>query len=240
MLLVDTETTGVDPETARIVTAAAILVSPDGVIERRTWIFNPGVEIPEEATNVHKITTEYVRAWGSPTREVIGELAGMIRRAWGDRGKNSTPLVGMNLVYDLTVIQRELARYGFEPLEIGPCLDPYVIDRACDHYRKGSRKLEALAAYYGIKFDGAHSAEQDALAAGRVLWKQLGFTDTSVDGREVDYSPLHHLSLAELQVWQARSHAARQASFQHYLRTKKVPPEPDAIVDGSWPVRPAP
>ena len=59
----DCETTGIDVETDRIVTAT--LVKIDGSeVESREWLINPGVEIPDEATAVHGVTTLHARACG--------------------------------------------------------------------------------------------------------------------------------------------------------------------------------
>ena len=49
-----------------------------------------------------------------------------------------------------------------------PVIDPLVIDKAVDRYRKGKRTLEAAAAFYGVPLDDAHDAGADAIAAGRV------------------------------------------------------------------------
>ncbi len=236
MAAFDIESTGVDVETARIVTAAFIVIGPTGVIERRTWLADPGVEIPAGATEIHGITTEHARAHGHPAAEVLTEIAAAIERAWGDYGDNAVPLVGMNLAYDLTVLQRELARHGLGELEIGPCLDVFVIDRAVDTYRKGPRRLADLARHYlppgaikRMEEERAHDAAGDALAAARVMYMLA---------RHPRYGPgLQAMTLPQLQAWQAREHAARQASFRDYLRREGKPADD---VDGSWPWRPAP
>lgn len=75
----DLETTGVDVETARIVTASLLLLNPDGSVRRAgEWLADPGVEIPEAAAAVHGVTTEYARAHGQPAQQVVWELAGAI------------------------------------------------------------------------------------------------------------------------------------------------------------------
>lgn len=246
MLAFDVESTGVDPETARIVTAACIAIGPGntGVTDRKTWLADPGVEIPAEATEVHGVTTERARAEGRPAAEVVDEIACWLDGAGWNGYEAQTPMVVMNAAYDLTVLARELARYGLGELRLGPVLDVFVIDRACDPYRAGKRTLGDLAAHYQVRQSDAHDAAGDCLTAARVLWRQRQVTATEGPGkwrpRKLDYSPLRRLSLAELQVWQARQHAARQADYQRYLRTKADPLQLDAVVDGSWPWRPAP
>lgn len=64
----DTETTGVDVTGDRIVTAALVVRDKlTGLSQVRTWIIDPGVEIPEAASAIHGITTEYARTpWTHP------------------------------------------------------------------------------------------------------------------------------------------------------------------------------
>ena len=55
----DLETTGVDVDTSRIVSAhVGVLDAAGEVIERLDWLVNPGVVIPDGATAVHGITTQ--------------------------------------------------------------------------------------------------------------------------------------------------------------------------------------
>lgn len=60
LVVLDTETTGVDPVKDRIIELGVTVYSPDGT--RRDWVkrFNPGMPIPSEATAVHGITSEDV------------------------------------------------------------------------------------------------------------------------------------------------------------------------------------
>lgn len=64
--VIDVETTGLDPESDSIVECAAvdILHDPDVndlVTDRRTWLVDPGREIPPEASAIHHITDDDVR-----------------------------------------------------------------------------------------------------------------------------------------------------------------------------------
>jgi len=63
MVAFDLETTGVDPETARIVTATIVRIHGAEVTSRE-WLVNPGVDIPAGATAIHGVTTEHARASG--------------------------------------------------------------------------------------------------------------------------------------------------------------------------------
>ena len=58
----DLETTGVDVETSRIVSACVAILEADGtVVARWDWLADPIIEIPEGASAVHGITTDRAR-----------------------------------------------------------------------------------------------------------------------------------------------------------------------------------
>lgn len=224
LLAVDCESTGTDPLSARIVTAATVLIGPADAgprnIDAREWLVCPGVPIPAEATAIHGITDD-VAATGRPTPEALVEIAGILEGAW----QRGLPVIGYNIAYDLTLIAAELARHGMPALNVGHVVDPLVIDRAVDKYRKGSRKLGACCEHYRVGLDNAHQAGADAIAAARLAWR-LAQTFPALVGE---------LSLAELHEAQVGWQADWAAHFQDYLRTKGG--QPDAVIDPSWPLR---
>jgi DNA polymerase-3 subunit epsilon len=215
----DLETTGVDVETARIVTACVATVG-DGDTRAATWLADPGVEIPAEATAIHGITTAHAREHGQPADGVSSGVEQRLIAAWAA----GLPVVGFNVAYDLTVLDRELRRHHGRPLAIeGPVVDPLVIDRHYDRYRRGSRKLDAMCAHYGVPLDGAHDAETDAVAAARLAWRQARM-----------YPHLAGWGLAELTAAQASWHAEWAAEFRRYLTARG---RTDDLPDGAWPLR---
>lgn len=223
----DTETTGVNVETDRIVTACIVEVGgTTPPIPPVNWLINPGIDIPEAAAAVHGVTTEKAKTEGQDAAEAITQLvAGLTQIVLA-----GTPLVIMNAPFDLTILDREARRYGIQPLSdvVGDELlvvDPRVIDKHVDMYRAGKRTLTDLCRHYRVKLDGAHSADADAVAACRVAWR-LGSS----------YSQLAEMSLPELHKAQAEWHAVWAADFQQHLRRKG---ETDAVIDGRWPLRPA-
>ena len=61
----DVESTGVDIENDRIITAYAMIQSIDGqILKEQHWAIDPGVEIPEGASAVHGLDTAWVREHG--------------------------------------------------------------------------------------------------------------------------------------------------------------------------------
>lgn len=163
----DTETTGLDLKTARIVTATIVELDLDGniVVDRPEWLADPEIEIPEVASNVHGITTEMARAQGRNYKEVISEILEVMRDCFA-RG---IPVVAYNAPYDFTILYHQAIALGLEPIaDPSPILDPLVIDKTYDKYRKGKRKLEIVAEFYQVALDDAHNSKADAIAAGRV------------------------------------------------------------------------
>ncbi|MFE4420373.1 exonuclease domain-containing protein [Streptomyces sp. NPDC056817] len=227
----DLETSGVNVETARIVTAAVVDYKPgdttDTLSDRsRLWLANPGVRIPAEATAVHGITTEHARTNGRPAAQVADEIADVLVAALS----TGIPVVAMNGRFDFTILDRELRRYQLPTLQQrlggetapGPVIDPYILDKQADKWRKGSRKLEALAAHYGVTLTDAHTADADALAAVQVA--------VAIGAKY----PELHVHPQQLHVWQIRWAAQQAADFQEYLRRTDA----HAVVDGEWPLVP--
>ena len=171
----DTETTGVQVEADRIVTATVGTLQPGTPwsVNTRSWMINPGVDISPEATAVHGITTVQAKEHGEEAQGALEIIAHDLARLFLAR----IPVVGTNVAFDFTILDRELRRYGLPTLDerigrpIGPIVDVYVVDRWLDPYRKGGRKLTDLCAQYGVKIDGAHDSAFDALAAARVAYR---------------------------------------------------------------------
>lgn len=159
----DFETTGVDPGTARPVAAALLVIAPDGsTIYERSGLIDPGVEIPAEAASVHGITTERARK-GRPVAEAIREIVQQLAPGGAVHGR---PLVICNVPYDWALLMTELSRHELQPPPEPAFVDPLLLDRVLDKYRKGSRKLADMAKHYAVEFEGrAHGARADALAA---------------------------------------------------------------------------
>lgn len=223
MLGFDCETSGVDVESDRIVTAALVWVEGPKV-ERQSWLLNPGVPIPEGATAIHGITDGKAAEGDNPADVlpiIVGSIIDHLHQGW--------PLVAFNAVFDLTMLDRELRRHSGPPLDIesfDPIIDPFVIDREMDKYRKGKRTLEAMCEHYRVPFGGdAHTADADAFATLRLAW------------RLAEVWNLGDSDLAELTDKQAVWHRERQEDYMAYLRREGKPTEG---VNTAWPIIPRP
>jgi DNA polymerase-3 subunit epsilon len=222
----DTETTSKNPAEARIVTAAIVGRGGASPEHSQEWVINPGVPIPPETTAIHGIDDQIAQERGQDPKAALEEIADTLARIL----RYGMPLVAFNTSYDWSVLHHELVRHGLPTMADrldGPpysLLDALVLDKQADRYRKGSRKLKAVADHYGVHLDNWHEAKADAIAA-------LGIADALYERhpRLDGYDP-QRLYLAQ-QAWREE----QQRGLQEYLRRKN----PDAVVDGSWPLIPA-
>lgn len=168
----DLESTGVDVERDEVVQSAVVTRFPGCEAASFVRLADPGRDIPEGASDVHGITTEVARRDGLPLVDVVRETVERLAQCI----EKDTPIIGMNLTYDFTLLDRSCRRLGIVPLSdrfefLGPIVDIRVLDKKAEKFRKGTRKLVDLCAHYGVALDGAHDAGFDALGAMRVAWK---------------------------------------------------------------------
>ena len=219
----DLETTGIDVAADRIVTAHVGLLDASGcVIRARDWLADPGVEIPDGASAIHGISTEHARANGRPAAEVVDEVVTAVR-ALLDAG---IPVVAYNAPFDFSLLKHESLRHDIAPIEDpSPVIDPLVVDKAYDRWRKGKRTLEVVAAHYAVRLDAAHEASADAVAAGRVA--------QALAERFAPWLPDTVHELHTRQIGWARAQA--ESLTEYFIRIGRI--DPDDRLDGRWPIR---
>lgn len=161
--VLDTETTGLVDHGGRVCEIAVVRYEGGFPVARYSSLINPGLPIPESATNVHGISDADVA--GKPRLpEVAGELlrvcAGAVTCAY-------------NAPFDRAMLHAEITGtdcHAFDPEQ--SWIDPLVLVRHFDQKvsGKGRNKLENACARRGITLEGAHRALADALATGALLW----------------------------------------------------------------------
>lgn len=224
----DTETTGTDVETARIVSACLVFLDEQGQpLVTNNWLLDPGIEIPDEATAIHGITTEHARERGVSAplglESILGALDGY-----------QAPLVVYNAPFDLTILDRELRRHSLGTLPPrSPIIDPLVIDKHVDRFRRGSRRLADVCALRGIPLGAdAHGAEADAIAAGRLAQWMLDQPVIRVAlERGATLDAIHNAQVG----W----FAEQRRSFADYLERKGDPEHERVRASVDWPLIPA-
>lgn len=217
LLSLDTETTGVDPWTCSIVTCNMTYDTPGQEPYICDWLINPGVGIPEGAAAVHGITDEIAQAHGMPAEIGLASIAEHLN-LWSDRG---LPVVVYNAAYDLTLLRTEFDRYDIECRnKFDRVIDPLVLDKQLDKFRKGKRQLTVTAAHYGIKLNNAHSADADSMASVGVA-RAIG-RKYKING------PVEEVHARQIEFKREQSE-----SLQAYFRKSKN--DDSIIINGEWP-----
>ncbi len=169
-LALDIETTGTDPWGDRMVTASLVEVGAGSKQNVQSWLLNPGVPIPADAEAIHGISTAQASRNGVAPTQALEEITSRVA-VWLEA---FNPVVAFNASFDLTMLEVENERHGVATLverlgEIRPVIDPFVLDKKMDTYRRGKRTLPALADLYGVPLGNAHSSTADAVAAALLV-----------------------------------------------------------------------
>lgn len=229
LLAFDTESTGADPLTARIVQLALVEFRPGHRPVSSTMLVDPGVDIPDEASAVHGITRDHAATHAThpdPAAmlfEASWRIAVWLRHGW--------PLVAFNAAYDVTLLEAENLRHRQPTLldrlgmgRVQPILDVFVLDKYADPYRRGGRKLAQVCQQYGVVHAGEHDATADAVAAARIFPRLMAQHARKFPGHTLS-------SLHEAQVGWRRDQAN---SLREYFDKKGI--EHDGC-DVGWPTQ---
>ena len=161
LVFLDTETTGVKADRDRIVELAVLRIAPDGEVFERVRRYNPGIPIPQEATEIH----------GIADADVADEPA--FRRTAVSLSKLLAPcdLAGFNLRgFDLPILLEEFRRAGVRfDVEGRRLIDMQVIF----HTEEPRDLSAAVDMYLGRDHDDAHTAMVDVRATAEVFGAQL-------------------------------------------------------------------
>lgn len=217
-LALDFETTGVNPLTDRVVSYACLVIDRGKVVDLAGGIVNAKVLIPDEAAAIHGITNEVAERDGCEIDLALSAIADILGE-W-----RTSPLVIYNAAFDWTLLLAEAERHQVEILPPAGIIDPMIIDKHLDKFRRGGRKLTAVAAHYGVPLgDNAHGAAADATAANGVM--------RAIVDR---YPTVAERSLSSLTLWQTRIADEQRLDFQDYMRRNR---DPAFEVERGWPIR---
>jgi DNA polymerase-3 subunit epsilon len=184
LVVLDTETTGINVDQDRIVEIAFQVWEPDGITGTacmtKEWrsLVNPGVPIPEAASRIHKITNDSFRCCrvcggsnhceckdGFKPWPTFKQLAANLAKGFSD-----CDYAGQNVRFDLRILAFEMKRndqpwsYAGARIVDSGQLERLAVPRSLSHLHEK---------YVGMKHDGAHGALSDVRAAATVIMKQL-------------------------------------------------------------------
>ncbi|HMN32931.1 MAG: 3'-5' exonuclease [Chitinophagaceae bacterium] len=162
---IDLETTGTSITQDRIVEISIVKLFPDGNKEIKTRRMNPTIPIPNQASQVHGIYDDDVKA--EPT---FRELANGIKKYL-----ENCDLCGFNSnKFDIPILTEEFLRVGIDV----DFRERKLVDVQQIFFKKEPRNLSAAYKLYCNKsLENAHSAEADALATLDILEAQINYYD---------------------------------------------------------------
>lgn len=215
MAAFDVETTSADPFEARIISAAIVL--PDG--NSRTWLINPRVPIPPDATERNGITDEMVRSRGLPAGSALGEIATFISKQIAD----GNPIAAFCASYDVTALHQELLRHSLPGVNWADALmiDPSVLHQHVEPEWFAPRTLSDLCRYYEVDLTHAHDALSDARATLELA--------RSLAAR---HRRLAEMPLQDLHRNQIRWHRDQATDLQRYFDSRGI----SKTVHTEWPL----
>ena len=194
-IVLDTETTGLDPSTGhRIVEIACIELLqhiPTGRDFHR--YVNPGRDIPADAHAVHGLGEEFLAAH-PPFDAIVDELLDFI---------GSDPLVIHNAEFDIAFLNSELARLD-RPMLASTHIDTLAMAR--QRYPGAPASLDALCRRFDIDDSGrtSHGARIDCCLLAAVYLELIGGRQPSLDFVAPETAVVSAIRIAR----PARAHAA--------------------------------
>lgn len=165
-IILDTETTGLDPATGdRVIEVAAVeLVNllPTGATFHR--LIDPERDIPAEASRIHGFTNADLV--GKPK---FAEIAAEMLAFLGD-----APIVAHNAPFDFGFLDAELLRAGFPKLNRALMIDSLML--AKERYPGMPNSLDALCRRLGVdnSMRAAHNAILDCNLLAQVYLELMG------------------------------------------------------------------
>jgi len=161
-VVVDTETSGLDPERDRLLAIGAVAVDDDGILLDDSFETIVQGNPSGDAANIaiHGIG-HGAQAAGMPARDALAAF-----RAWAA----DAPRVGFHTDFDRAVLRVAFAGAGL-PTDDRPWLDlaPLAGALVPEAYRYGGRSLDDWLAAFGIECTIRHNAASDALATAELL-----------------------------------------------------------------------
>jgi DNA polymerase-3 subunit epsilon len=172
-LVLDTETTGLDPkDNHRIIELACVeLVNyiPTGVSWH--WYFNPERDVPKEATNVHGLTAAFLA-----DKPLLSANAGEIMQVL-----EGARLIIHNAAFDVGFLNHEFGQLGYPPISFENVVDTLALARR--KHPGSPNNLDALCKRYGVdnSVRTKHGALVDCELLAEVYLRLIGAEQAGLD-----------------------------------------------------------
>ncbi len=188
-IVVDLETTGLEPRLDRIIEIAAVKVVNGEIVDEWDTLVNPGIFIPQISTDISGISSEMVKE--SPKFvEVAEEYLKFI-------GEESV-FVAHNVDFDRMFLNKHLDRNGFGEMS-NPYLCTFRLAKQV-HPNLSRYGLGALAELFDIELAQAHRALHDARATAHLFNKFLRVLQDGGLKRVKDIPHIQNLPKAQKEI----------------------------------------
>lgn len=210
-IVVDTETTGLDFTTDRVIQVGIAVFNGSQYIHGFEWLVNNGYPSHPDALATHGITDEERVEHGRDPEVVFSCTLSLINRM----RKNKYPVLAFNAAFDFTMLRAEFERinlnFYIDDLYV---IDPLVIDRHFQKhvpvFTKPFMRLNHMAGRYGVVAP-KHRALADAQTTGFIAI-----------GQSLHHTSIRPLSVMELMRRQEKWYAEWAHKFQSWGEKKKI------------------
>jgi DNA polymerase III alpha subunit (gram-positive type) len=197
-LCVDTETTGLDHNSNRIIEVAWIMFENEKEIFSDSRLCSIGMPLPSEIvdlTGIHDGMLVDKPPFSAHANDLLKAMS------------EAQFIVAYNAKFDRLFLEAELCRIG-KTLPDLPWVDPCIFIREVDRYQKGKR-LQDASARWGVNLEGAHRALADATATGLLLYKLIPHLKNGL--------------LRDLMIQQNRWQEEQEHNYNTYMAKKQRP-----------------
>lgn len=159
IIVLDTETTGLDVKTDRLIEIGAVrvlggFVSPS---DQFSVLVNPDIPIPPQSTRIHGLSDSDVED-ADKFKTVMFEFSKWVETA---------VIIGYSIGYDLAILKSEHERHGMD-WQSPRCIDiRHLVQILTPNLP--SESLEIIAEWLGIEVTNRHRALGDAMTTAHVL-----------------------------------------------------------------------
>lgn len=173
LIVLDTETTGLDPLLGHRLVEVGCVELVNYIPSGKTFhhYVNPERDVPPDATRIHGITGEFLK--DKPIfAEIVGDFLDFIQ---------NDPLVIHNAAFDMSFLNAELKRCGYESMPVDRAVDTVQIARK--KFPGAPANLDALCKRFGIDLSGRnlHGALLDARLLADVYLELIGGKQPGLD-----------------------------------------------------------
>jgi len=199
VVITDTETTGVNAHTHRIIEVAGMRVPGVGEASQFSELVNPCSSVPRRITRITGITTAMV--FDKPT---ASDIMPRFLAFLGDG-----VFVAHNIRFDWSFVNAELERAGLSPMTNRGLCTLKLARRLLPGLR--SKSLGSLAAFYRIPAEGRHRAQKDVEVTAQVFER---FCEMVIDEHGIS-------DIDELIALQGRTYARVNPHSTHVVAIKR-------------------